>query len=161
MNRGLVGCCIRLPFYLKTNTKVYDTGAELATVVIPSDIFTLLEPTMYIIAANLPPLRQPVTRWSREVRVPEKLRHALPWSSRSSGSTSSRRLNMVWPFNKYKRSNDAHVGYLGAKDAEDQACARSSPTRLQVGKFSNLMITRFAEDLREGLAQPHRGESHV
>ena len=96
---------------------------------------SVLETTMYLVAANLPPLRSLVTRIHKATVNFLRRHHAMP---RLKQSTARPR---QW-FRRLRRADEESNGHAKPQSLDDSPRAR-------LGYISNQQVTRFEEDLQE------------
>ena len=99
------------------------------------NFITVLETTMYLVAANLPPLRSLVARIHKANINFLRHNHALPRLKQSIAKPRQ------W-FRRSKQGDEERDSHADLQSLDDSPRAR-------LGYMSNPQVTRFEEDLQE------------
>ena len=99
------------------------------------DFITVLETTMYLVAANLPPLRSLIARIHKANINFLRRHHAMPHSKQSIIKPRQ------W-FRRSKQGDEERASHANLQSLDESPRAR-------LGYMSNPQVTRFEEDLQE------------
>ena len=106
-------------------------------------MMTLIEPSMYLIAANLPQLFGCLSRSKVKARMPQWIQRS--WSSVLSFQSRIRRGH------RPEDTNERKYPYAGPKEAQD--------IQMQISRLMNPMVTVFVDDMHAEILNPRHARS--